>query len=241
MEVVKKLRCTLGFLTIIPVGGCYSLRETAAGAWLFPLVGAILGIIAGSLGHLFSLFLPWSIAVAIAFFSLLLLTGFHHLDGLLDLGDAVMVRGSQKQRQRVMHSPGIGAGAFGLGVMTVLVTYIALSQSRSIIAALVIAEASAKVSMLLVASIAGPAWKGMGEEFIQVLRGDRKALILGIILYLAILVPTAGLKLPVLFLMVIVFSFLMARFSKTLIGGTSGDVLGATNEITRMLALVVLL
>lgn len=241
MEVVKRLRCTLGFLTVLPVGGYCSLREAAAGAWLFPIVGAILGVIAGSLGYFFSLFLPWGISAALAFFALLLLTGFHHLDGLLDLGDAAMVRGTQRQRQRVMHSPGIGAGAFGVGALTVLLTYLALSQSQSFITALVMAEASAKVSMLLVASMASPAWNGMGEEFINSLGKDRKSVLLGLVLYLVILAPLAGMKSLFLVLAVLLLSFSMARFSKTLIGGVSGDVLGAVNEITRMLALVVLL
>lgn len=241
MDVIKRLRCTLGFLTVLPVGGYCSLREAASGAWLFPLVGAVIGALAGSLGYFLHAFLPWSVSVAMAFFFLLFLTGFHHLDGLLDLGDAAMIRGGQRQRQRVMHSPGIGAGAFGVGVFTVLVTYLALSSTENIVSALVMAETSAKLSMLLVASMAPPAWNGMGEEFITTLRRSKGAVFMGVTLYLVIVAPLAGIKAVPLLLAVLVFSYSMARFSERLIGGVSGDVLGAANELTRMLALVVLI
>jgi cobalamin synthase len=33
----------------------------------------------------------------------------------------------------------------------------------------------------------------------------------------------------------------MAKFSNRLLGGITGDILGATNEITRMIVLVILL
>jgi adenosylcobinamide-GDP ribazoletransferase len=239
--VIGKLRCCLSLLTVLPVGGYCSLREAGAVAWLFPVAGLILGAIAGAMGYLLHLFLPWSVAAGIALFFLLLLTGFHHLDGLLDLSDAAMVRGGRRMRQRVMHSPGIGAGALGVGVMVLLVTYLALSHSSSVIKALVVAEASAKASMLLVAYLSPPAWRGMGEEFITSLREHRASMLLGVLVYLVILLPLTGTGSIRVLIAVLVSSFLLARFSQRIIGGVSGDVLGAANEVTRMLALVMLL
>lgn len=242
MEVIRSLKCNLGFLTIIPVKGYCSIREIAAGAWVFPVIGGILGVIAGFTGYLFSLFLPWGIASALALFVLLLLTGFHHLDGLLDLGDALMLRGSHRERQRIMHSPGLGAGAFGFGLMVVLITYLALSQMRGaeLILSIVVAEASAKLSMLLVARLGSPAWSGIGEDFIRALKKNKNAVVLGVVTFLIITIPLAGIRSLVLFILIAVFSLLMAKLSHSLIGGVSGDVLGASNEITRMLVLVVI-
>jgi adenosylcobinamide-GDP ribazoletransferase len=185
--------------------------------------------------------LPWSIASVGALLVLLLLTGFHHLDGLLDFGDALLVRGSHAQRRRVMRTPDIGAGAFGLGVMVILATYLTLSQSQNLITALILAESSAKVSMLLTAFFGVPAWKGMGSDFVLALREEKRILLLGFVLYLLLVGPLAQAKMPFILLVVFIFPFLMARFSRKLIGGVNGDVLGATNEISRMLVLVVLL
>ena len=238
---MRQLKSALGFLTIIPVDGDYRLREIARNAWLFPVVGLILGLAAGFAGQLLSLVLPWSIASVGALFALLLLTGFHHLDGLLDFGDALLVRGSHAQRRRVMRTPGIGAGAFGIGAMVILITYLALSQSQNLITALILAESSAKFSMLLTAFFGVPTWKGMGSGFVLTLREEKRILLLGFILYLLLAGPLAQTKTPFILLTVFLFPFLMARFSRALIGGVNGDVFGATNEITRMLVLVVLL
>ncbi|MDP6459938.1 MAG: adenosylcobinamide-GDP ribazoletransferase, partial [Candidatus Hydrothermarchaeota archaeon] len=134
---MRQLKSTLGFLTIIPVDGDYRLREIARNAWLFPVVGLILGLAAGFAGQLLSLVLPWSIASVGALSALLLLTGFHHLDGLLDFGDALLVRGRNAQRRSVMRTPVIGAGAFGIGEMVILKNNQALSQSQNLIKALI--------------------------------------------------------------------------------------------------------
>lgn len=238
---MKQLKCALGFLTILPVNGAYSLRETAQSAWLFPLVGLLLGLTAGLVGQLLSTVLPWSVASAASLLALLLLTGFHHLDGLLDLGDALIVRGGAAQRQKVMHSPGIGAGAFGLGAMVLILTYLALSESQSLILSLALAEASGKFSMLLAAFFGGPAWRGMGYDFIMVLKKEKRILLMGFVLFVLLAGPLAKAEMPFLLLTVFIFPFLMARFSRALVGGVSGDVLGATNELTRLLVLVVLL
>jgi adenosylcobinamide-GDP ribazoletransferase len=238
---MRQLKSALGFLTIIPVDGDYRLREIARSAWLFPAVGLILGLAAGFAGQLLSLVLPWSIASVASLFALLLLTGFHHLDGLLDFGDALLVRGSHAQRRRIMHSPGIGAGAFGLGAMVILITYLALSQSQNLITALIIAESSAKFSMLITAFFGTTAWKGMGSDFVLAVKEEKRILPMGFVLYMLLAAPFAAMKIPLILLVVFIFSFLIARFSRALIGGVNGDVLGATNEITRMLVLVVLL
>lgn len=238
---MRQLKSALGFLTIIPVNGEHGLREVAHSAWLFPAVGFLLGLAAGFAGQLLSLVLPWSIASVASLFALLLLTGFHHLDGLLDFGDALLVRGSYAQRRRVMHSPGIGAGAFGLGAMVILITYLALAQSQNLITALIIAETSAKFSMLLTAFFGTTAWKGMGNNFVLVVKEDKRILLLGFVLYLLLVGALAQAKMPFILLAVFIFPFLIARFSRALIGGVNGDVFGATNEITRMLVLVVLL
>jgi adenosylcobinamide-GDP ribazoletransferase len=239
--IMRQLKSILGFLTIIPVNGAHGLREVARSAWLFPAVGLLLGLAAGFAGQLLSLVLPWSIASVASLFALLLLTGFHHLDGLLDFGDALLVRGTYAQRRRVMHSPGIGAGAFGLGAMVILITYLALAQSQNLITALIIAESSAKFSMLLTAFFGVPPWKGMGNNFVLVVKEDKRILLLGFVLYLLLVGPLAQAKMPFILLVVFIFPFLIARFSRALIGGVNGDVLGATNEISRMLVLVVLL
>ncbi len=238
---MRQIKSAFGFLTIIPFNESHSLREIAQNAWLFPIVGVVIGLIAGLFGQIASLFLPWSIASAIGLLSLLALTGFHHLDGLLDFGDALLIRGSTLRKKEVIHTPSIGTGAFGLGIFVILLTYLSISLNNNLIAVLIIAECSAKASMLVTTFIGAPAWKGMGSEFIIEFKKDKKGLIFGIILFTLLISPLAMIKTPLIIITVFIFSYFMAKFSNRLLGGITGDILGATNEITRMIVLVILL
>jgi len=95
--------------------------------------------------------------------------------------------------------------------------------------------------MLVTTFIGAPAWKGMGSEFIIEFKKDKKGLIFGIILFTLLISPLAMIKTPLIIITVFIFSYFMAKFSNRLLGGITGDILGATNEITRMIVLVILL
>ena len=62
---------------------------------------------------------------------LLLITGLHHTDGLLDFGDGVMVHGTAEHKIEVMHDQLTGAGGLTLGIMTMLITALAIGQLQS--------------------------------------------------------------------------------------------------------------
>ena len=104
MKAIKVFRDLLSFLTIIPVGGKEDfIFTTAQNMYLFPLVGGLIGLLAGLyfiaankiVGFLLGLLnayvaLPVGLlatlipaAMTVAF--LLVLTGLQHFDGLIDL------------------------------------------------------------------------------------------------------------------------------------------------------------
>src|SRR5690554_2233127 len=121
--MLKQLKNLLAFLTILPVHmDMDCLTDSAKCMFLFPLIGALLGLIAGTFGWFTSLFLPTLITGALSFGILLLLTGLHHTDGLLDFGDAIMYHGARERKIEIMHDQLTGAGALGLGIMTYIIT-----------------------------------------------------------------------------------------------------------------------
>ena len=95
--MLKEIKNLLSFLTTIPVRmdkDC--LVDSARFMFVFPLIGALLGLLAGLFGWLTSLFLPSLVVGGLILGVLLLLTGLHHTDGLLDFGDGVVAHGFSK-------------------------------------------------------------------------------------------------------------------------------------------------
>ena len=177
-------------------------------------------------------------AKGIAFFVLIALSGFHHLDGLLDLGDALMSGGAAERRIRVMKDTSTGTGGFAAGFFVLLLSFLAINEmgAEEFVVALALAESWAKLSMVVGAWSGKPVHIGMGSTFIGVMSGDNAKLTLAALVPLAasfLIFDAMGL---LLFLLV-PFSLLMVKGSHALLGGVSGDVFGAMNGVTRLVAL----
>jgi adenosylcobinamide-GDP ribazoletransferase len=249
--MLKQLKNLLAFLTVLPVRmDMDCLTDSAKYMFLFPLIGALLGLIAGVFGWAVSIFHPALVAGALAFGMLLLLTGLHHTDGLLDFGDAVMYHGTTERKIEIMHDQLTGAGALGLGIMTYIVTALAIGQFNKdlIIQSLIVVEMCAKLSMV-VGTWAGKAvHKGMNSPFMDAMHGKNGTLrlVAASILSLAISVPLMWLSgFPfagfAVVLAALLSGLLMVVIAHRHFGGVTGDVLGASNEITRMVCVVILL
>ncbi len=251
----KEIKNLLAFLTVLPLRmDMDCLADSAKLMFLFPLVGALIGLLAGVFGWAASLILPGLVAGALALGLLLLLTGLHHTDGLLDFGDAVMYHGTAERKIEIMHDQFTGAGAIGLGVMTYLVTALAFGElGRTIsigsfavpliIPALVVIELSAKLSMV-VGTWAGKAvHEGMNSPFMEIMHGRHGDAYLATALGLSVVVAFpllwfAGLTTV---LAAVFTGLVMVWVARRHFGGVTGDVLGATNELARMTCAVVLL
>lgn len=231
------IRSVFAFLTIFPCGKNCTLERAASSMWIFPLAGAAVGAVSGAFGYAASQFLPPSVSSAVALFALLLLTGFHHFDGLLDFGDAAMFRGSIEERRRVMQDAGTGAGGIGLSFFVLLITYFSLSASHNLITSLMVAEASAKFSMVMGAYVGKAAHRGIGSIFVDALKGNHGRFFLSFLIYLPVIaaVPERG---AAVLIASYLSSMLLVYLSTRLLGGVSGDAFGAMNEVTRMAVLL---
>lgn len=239
--MLGSLKAALSFLTIIPMKWSGDMDDIARSMWTFPLVGAIIGLVAGIAGIVMQGFLPMSLAAVAALFALYILTGFHHLDGLLDIGDALMIRGDAEKRRAVMKDNSVGAGGFGLGFFVMLLTFHALFWNPNILVALVVAEATAKFSMVLLAFLARPSHEGMGNAFLTAAKGNARLLFAAFVVFMAVVIPFAPMKLTNLTAISMVLALGSTHVANRSFGGVSGDVFGAVNELARLVALVVLL
>ncbi len=242
--MLKKVKGAFGFLTILPVGMPDSLEEVAEIMYIFPLIGVVIGLLGGLVFWLFNLYLPLSISAVIGFFTLLFLTGLHHLDGLLDFSDAVVFRGSVKERIAVIHDANAGTGGFAAGVFIILLgilaTYEYLLSGGSPVSFFIIAEALAKLAMVFTAALGTPAFEGTGSVFVKKVRKERHQTALALLITSAVVYIMLGSKGFLLLLFTLLSSMSLIFLSKKMIGGVSGDVFGAVNETTRTIVMVVM-
>jgi adenosylcobinamide-GDP ribazoletransferase len=244
--MLKEIKNLLSFLTILPLSmdkDC--LTDAAKSMFLFPLIGAFIGLLAGAFAWVTSQFLPSLVVGALALGFLLLITGLHHTDGLLDFGDGIMAQGSAERKIEIMHDQLTGAGGLTLGIMTFLITGLSIAELNvsTIIQSLIIVEVSAKLSMVIGTWAGKAVHKGMSSPFMEVMHGKNgnARLIAALVISFGIAVPLLWLAGAITMLIAIIASLVMVGISHRHFKGVTGDVLGATNELTRMVSLIVLL
>ncbi len=221
------------------------LTDCAKSMWAFPLIGAFIGLLAGLFGWVAFHLLPGIVAGALVLALLLWMTGLHHTDGLLDFGDGVMAHGTFEHKIEVMHDQLTGAGGLSMGILTMLITALAIGQLnvRLILPAVIVVELCAKLSMVVAAWAGKSIHQGMNSPFLEAMHGSK-----GNLRLIAALVISFAIALPLLrwagFFIVlagIITGLVMVAVAHKHFNGVTGDVFGATNELTRMVCVIVLL
>ncbi|MEM0058191.1 MAG: adenosylcobinamide-GDP ribazoletransferase [Candidatus Bathyarchaeia archaeon] len=244
--MTRKIRNLIAFLTIFPVGMTEDCLVDAADLmYLFPAVGALIGFIAGLFTFAFMHVLPSLVVGAISCGFILLLTGLHHMDGLLDFGDGLMCHGLPERKIEAMHDKQTGTGGFMLGSITVLITALCISQldTRIVLQGLTMAEAFAKLSMVILAWSGRSAHEGMNTYFINAMHRSPRKLRLAISLAISLTIALICLKTAGLIVLgaSLVTALVILKVSNRHFNGITGDVMGASNELTRMASLLVIL
>jgi adenosylcobinamide-GDP ribazoletransferase len=241
--LIKGLKGLFGFLTIIPFG-MESIEAISKYFFLSPMVGITIGLIAGIVGFGTSIILPHSISGFLILVSIQLLTGFHHLDGLLDFSDAAMARGDTKRRLEVMHDMFTGAAAVGSGVIVLVLTGLAFGNFSgwNILKAAVVAEVMAKESMVLTAYLGRlPNYKGMGYFVVESMKNKHIEVVFSLLL--CSVVGFILLGVPFFWVLVAqgISVLILKVYTNNTLESVTGDVMGAANEINRMISLIIIL
>jgi adenosylcobinamide-GDP ribazoletransferase len=251
----------LGFFTRIPGGGGASLERVVAAFPLVPLVGYLTGAVAAAFCLLLGPLLP-SLATSALILALVVgLTGLNQMDGLLDLGDGLMVHGDPQRRLQAMHDHQTGVGAVGLVLFTYLVAFGCLAAysaeavgagglgpwfsagTRDLALAVLTAEVLCRLPYLFLAWRGRPSHEGLGAMFSRGF-GFRHVLVgLAAAAPVAVAAVWLGwLPLVLAFLAAVGVALGLLRTANRVLGGVGGDVMGASQELARtavLLALVV--
>jgi|SRR5215218_4865077 len=239
------MRALLSFFTALPVRDV-PLERVARRSYLLPLVGLFTGA-AGAALILLGYAMPSGVVATLALGAVLLAAGLHHTDGVLDAGDALMVRGAPERRRAVLKDTRVGVGGIAAlfvvyaPTLAALVALIEDSPARAALA-LLAAEVSARSAMLLMLAFGRPAEKGSSSvPFVRSLEGSRRAAGVSLALLgpLLCLLPLGGFA-PLAVLSVPLTALVALRVVRTVFGGIGGDTVGATGEVARTVLLVAL-
>jgi len=224
----------LQFCTVLPLGKPQEFEQFAKKTWLYPLAGYLTGGFAALVSFWIT---DPAIAAAFAIAGLLLITGCNHFDGLLDLGDGLMAHGGREKRISALTDRQIGTGAFALAISIVLITWAGLQAAYPIIWVLLLSEVCAKFSMAFLTVYGKPFRQGI-HAFLHEKSHPRFVLYAAILCLPLALLPVSPLKLVAAAVLMVIVPLVLLVISGRAFGGVNGDVVGASNEITRAFIII---
>lgn len=243
--MLREFGLALTFLTVLPTCRCQTAdsRQLAASMAWFPLVGLILGglLTAAALGcnHC----LPPTASAALLVALLTALTRALHLDGLADTLDGLGGGHTREDSLRIMKDHAVGAfGAVGI-VLALLLKYstlVSLIESGGLLNILLFPVIS-RLAMVLLAYLSPYARRegGLGEAMTTLTSGRTMAVAAASAVVISGMIGRG----PGLMALTLAAAFTwgLAVYFKARLGGVTGDIFGAVNELVEVLALFVLL
>ena len=235
------LLAALGLLTRLPVilDTDRAVARGAAAAWAYPLVGIVVGVIvAATVPFMLWVQLPGGIIAGLILLLQVVLAGAMHEDGLADCADGFWGGWTPQKRLAIMKDSHVGVYGICALALTLLLRWLALVVIVSVGAywvALMAVGALSRASMVAVmAALPNARSNGLsrsvgrppsGAVWLALALGAGASILLGF---------------GWLILVCAVATVACAVIAKAKIGGQTGDVLGATQQITEVAMLIAL-
>ncbi len=241
-----ELKTAIVFSTRLPLAPAAPVDAgaIAPAAWALPLAGILVGLVGAAvyaLAHRVGL-PPWP-AAALTLAATLALTGCLHEDGLADTADGFGGGNTREQKLDIMRDSRIGTfGVCALAISIILraSALASLADAGTVALALIAAHGAARATMPLLMTFVAPA-RSDGLSFAAgrpAAESAAAAAVFGLLALAGGLGFLRAVEAAVLLLIVIA---LTARLSAKQIGGQTGDVLGALEQASEIVILLVAL
>ena len=243
-NLLKDIYLSVVFLTRLPAPGWpeAAARKLSTGMWAFPVAGVLVATIAGlvyAIGD--AIGLPVYISALFAVVGLIIATGGLHEDGLSDLADGIWGGADPARRLEIMSDSRIGAyGAIALIVSVVgrAAAIAAIAEPLFVFGALVASTAVSRAMIPAMMAFGAPAKSdGLGTR-----AGTPDAVNWSMALLLAAAI--AAIAAPAGWLTCLIAAAvgaaLIAWFARRNLGGYTGDVLGAAQQVAELFALTII-
>lgn len=238
----EDFRLATGFLTRLPIGASPASGNLAQASRTFPLVGVLVGGISALVYAIaINLGLTSLLGAGLALAASLIVTGALHEDGLADLADGLGARGDAAAKLAAMRDSHIGV--FGtialiLDIVLCVVAVGAIALPGEVATALIAAHAGSRALLPLVMqrfalarSDGLAAGAGRPSQTTALI-----ALSLGAVVLLIMEGPARG----ILAAAAACLALLLAPLARRMLGGITGDVLGAIEAVARLAILLAL-
>ncbi len=226
------------FLTRIPVRTRVAPDLSAAVVW-FPVVGGLIGALVGGVAAGLGELVPAAVAAAVAVLVGIAVTGAFHEDGLADTADALAGGWTREQRLEILDDPrhgSYGVAALCGSIVLRIVAVAALAPGDAftgLVAAHTLGRGVAVAAMGVV-PLAKP--DGLGAGYARSVT-IRRGLAAGLLAVVIAAVATGWWAGP-LAVAAIAGAVVVAFLAWRTIGGITGDVLGAIEQVAECAVLV---
>jgi adenosylcobinamide-GDP ribazoletransferase len=240
----EELRASLAFSTRLPLPRAMPRVSGALAnaAWAFPLAGVLIGGVGAIVYALAQrLGLPTWPAAGLSVTATLLLTGALHEDGLADTVDAFGGGTTREQKLDIMRDSHIGAYgvcALILALLLRIAAIASLGSSSAVVWALIASHGGARTAMMMLLSLLPPA-RSDGLSFDAGRPSGDSTIVsaaMGFLIFAICLGPWRTVATLILLFIVIA---IMTWLSSKQIEGQTGDVLGALEQISEVLILLI--
>lgn len=217
-------------------------RTFAASAWSWPIIGAALGLLAGLIGVIATGFgVHAGISAGLVLAAYMMLTGALHEDGLADTFDGLWGGHDTARRLEIMKDSHIGTYGVLALCLSVILRWTALTtliHSGWILAPLMAAALLSRVPMaVLMAKLPNARDEGLAHITGRPSRATLFAMI-GIALALGLCL--IGWQVFQIAFWIALVSIALGVVAKNKIGGQTGDILGASQQLAEVTALAAL-
>lgn len=250
MELINAFIMDLSMFTIIPMPykkwDDNSVRHMMK---LYPVVGLVIGLIHYGIYNIINSFnISNMLITAITMVTPFIITGMIHLDGFMDVCDALLSRRDKKEKIRILKDPNTGAfSVISLAILFVIdfaSVYTLIDNKKYVVGIVIIPIISRSLMALMLLKKESMKESSLGSYF---KKGTRKIDIF--ILYLFLFISTLsfiyfiGAKGIIVSLVMIISAIISVNNSTKELGGMSGDSAGyglVISEIIGMMCLAII-
>lgn len=233
------LPAALGLLTRLPVtvDGTRAMDRGAASAWAYPLVGVVLGVIlAAATSVMLWIGIPSGIAAGLVLAGAVIMTGAMHEDGLADSADGLWGGWDKARRLAIMKDSHIGVYgvcAVGLSLLLRWLALVVIVSMGAYWVAFIAAGAVSRAAMVVLMAILPNARDGGLSRSVG--RPSSAAVWLAVAIAIGVALLCGY---PWIIVTATVAALCCGAIARAKIGGQTGDILGATQQVTEIVALI---